>query len=238
VKTLVAVATLPEREALLPISLGSLRKQCDRLHVYLNGHAEVPACVRDLADDVVHAPENQGADVKFHWAHEHDGIYLSCDDDFTYPPDYVRRMAEAVERWEGQAFVTAHGRTYPPHPTGAGDQILGRAATLNHPVPHGRWVNHAGTGVLAWDATRIKVPLTYPVINRTDVQLSAWANARGIPIWVVHHSPNWLRPIPNRCDSVGKQSRREGHATKNALLLAHPEWKLHEIRERERTLHP
>lgn len=237
-KTLVAVATGAEREALLPSSLGSLRRQCDILKVFLNGHHEVPACVRDLADEYIHSPENNGADEKFHWAHEHEGIYLSCDDDFTYPPDYVRRMVEGVERWQGRALVTAHGRTYPAHPKDAGDQILGRAATLSHRVPHGRWVNHAGTGVLAWDATKIKVPLTYPVINRTDVQLSAWANAQGIPIWVVGHNPNWLQPIPNRCDSVGKQSRRENHSTKNALLLAHPEWKLHEIRERERTLHP
>lgn len=230
-KTLVAVATGAHRESILAVSLGSLRKQCDLLHVYLNGHAEVPTCVRELADVYVHAPTNEGADKKFHWAHEHDGVYLSCDDDFVYPPDYVARMAGDVQRFGGRAIVTAHGRTYPPHPTGAADQIRGRSATLTDNVPHGRWVNHAGTGVLAWDASRIKVPLEYPVINRTDVQLSAWANRERIPIWVVAHRAGWLKPIPNRTESVGKESRREGHATKNALLLQHPEWVIHEIRE-------
>lgn len=227
--TLVAVATTPERVALLPRSLGSLRPQCDRLHVYLNGHAQVPECVRELADHFYQAPANEGADRKFAWAHEHDGVYLSCDDDFVYPADYVARMSGELARWSAELgaplFVTAHGRTYPPRPKDSADQI-GAPATLNAHCPHGRWVNHAGTGVLAWDASRLRVPLSYPVLNRTDVQLSAWANARGIPIWTVPHFAGWLKPIRHNGGSVGLESRREGHASKNALLRAHPEWKL------------
>lgn len=228
-RTLVAIATTPEREHILPLALASLRKQCDRLCVYLNGHAEVPPCVLDLADRFTRSPTNEGADKKFHWAHDHDGIYLSCDDDFLYPMNYVCRMADEVERWGGRAVVTAHGRTYPPHPLNAADQLRGLSATLTSRVPHGRWVNHAGTGVLAWDAQRIKVPLSYPVMNRTDVQFSAWANVQGIPIWAIAHNPGWLKPIQVTADSISRQSRRERHATKNALLLQHPEWKLHEI---------
>lgn len=226
--TLVAVATTAERAGLLSRSLGSLRPQCDLLHVYLNGHAEVPACVLDLADEHIRSSENEGADRKFHWAHEHAGIYLSCDDDFVYPPDYVATMAGEVARLRGRALVTAHGRTYPPRPRDAADQIDGGAATLSSDVPHGRWVNHAGTGVLAWDASRIRVPREYPIRNRSDVQLSAWANRSGIPIWTVPHAAGWLRPIRHTGGSVSRQSRLEGHATKNALLIEHGEWKLYE----------
>jgi hypothetical protein len=228
-RTLVALATTPDRVALLSESLPSLRKQCDRLHVYLNGHTEVPPVVWDLADEHVLSSVNAGADKKLHWAHQHDGVYLSCDDDFVYPPDYVPRMAGAVQHWGGKALVTAHGRVFPPQPKDMADQVC--RATLNSRVPHGRWVNHAGTGVLAWDASQIKVPLEFPVQNRSDVQLSAWANQQGIPIWVVPHNPTWLRPIRHQGTSVGASSRAERHATNNALLHAHPEWKLHEIRD-------
>ena len=229
-RTLVAVATTAERAALLPRSLGSLRKQCDLLHVYLNGHADVPECVLDLADAHVRAAVNGGADRKFFWAHEHDGIHLSCDDDFVYPPDYVARMAAAVLRFEGRALVTAHGRTYPPHPTGMADRV--RSAMVRDLVPDGAWVNYAGTGVLAWDATRIQVPRSYPTPNRTDVQLSAWANRESIPIWVVPHTPDWLKPIQHQGGSISADSRSERHATNNALLRAHGEWKLHELESR------
>lgn len=232
-KTLVAVATTAERALLLPHSLASLRGQCDLLHVYLNGHAEVPLCVLDWCDEHVRSATNDGADRKFHWAHQHDGVYLSCDDDFIYPPDYVARMVAGVERFGGRALVTAHGRTYPPRPKDAADQIPGGAATLTTHVARGRWVNHAGTGVLAWDARQIRVPLEYPVPNRSDVQLSAWANRHGIPVWTIPHSPGWLRPLRHTGGSVSKDSRREGHATKNALLVAH-EWKLHELNDGER----
>jgi hypothetical protein len=231
VTTLVAVATTLERVALLPSSLGSLRPQCDLLHVYLNGHAEVPEVVRELADVWILAPENTGPARKFHWAHAHAGVYLSCDDDFIYPPNYVARMTAELARWtallDAPLFVTAHGRTYPPHPKDCADQI-GGTATLQSNVPHGRWVNHAGTGVLAWDASKIKVPLEFPVRhNCHDVQVSAWANARGIPIWTVPHTSGWLRAIRHTGSTLGKQSRAEGHATKQALLLQHPEWKLY-----------
>lgn len=225
--TLVAIATTPDRVALLGESLPSLRHQCDRLHIYLNGHTEVPPIVWDLADEHVLSATNEGADKKFHWAHEHGGIYLSCDDDFVYPPDYVARMAGAVQHWGGRALVTAHGRTFPPKPKDLADQVF-KGSLATH-VPKGRWVNHAGTGVLAWDATQIQVPLSYPVKNRSDVQLSAWANARGIPIWLVPHSPTWLKPIRHQGSTVGAASRAERHATNNALLHAHGEWKLHQL---------
>jgi hypothetical protein len=226
-RTLVAVATSAERAALLPRSLGSLRPQCDALHVYLNGYREAPQCVLELACEHVVSPEDGGAEKKLHWAHAHAGIYLSCDDDFVYPPDYVSRMVEAVERWRGEAFVTAHGITFPSRPRSTADRL--RDATLAKRTPRGAWVNHAGTGVLAWDARRIKPPLTFPVRNRCDVQLSAWANAQGIPIWVVPHEPRWLQPIPNSASSISAESRRERHATNNALLRAHPEWRVHEV---------
>lgn len=229
-RTLVAIATTAERVALLPHSLGSLRPQCDRLHVYLNGHAQVPDVVRELADDWIRSDENEGADRKFRWAHEHDGIYLSCDDDFLYPPDYVARMTGELARWTAELgralFVTAHGRSYPPRPKDCADRI-GASAALNAHCPSGQWVNHAGTGVLAWDAAVIQVPLSYPVRNRSDVQLSAWANARAIPIWTVPHFAGWFKPLRHEGSSVGLESRLERHASTNRLLLEHPEWKIY-----------
>lgn len=224
-QTLVAIATTAERAEILPRSLGSLRPQCDRLHVYLNGHAEVPACVVELADTFVHARENEGADRKFFWSHEHRGIYLSCDDDFSYPPDYVERLAQAVEQHGGRALVTAHGCIYPPRPRDIGDMS---PATLQTRVPAGRWVNHAGTGALAWDARQIRVPLVFPIPNRSDVQLSAWANGEGYPIWCVAHGPGWLRPLPHSGPSVTAESRSERHATINRVLASR-EWQLHAL---------
>lgn len=222
--TLVAIATTAERAALLPECLGSLRPQCERLHVYLNGHAKLPECVLDLCDVAVRSLSNQGADRKFWWAHEHAGIYLSCDDDFIYPPNYVETLAGEVERLGGRALVTAHGATYPARPRDVSDYI---PATLQTRVPIGRWVNHAGTGALAWDAGRIRVPLEFPVPNRSDVQLSSWANRQRIPIWTVAHEPGWLRPLPHAGGSVTKDCREERHRTVNRLLAEHGEWKVH-----------
>jgi hypothetical protein len=42
------------------------------------------------------------------------GYFLSVDDDILYPPDYVQRSVEAIDRYERAAVVAYHGGVLPP----------------------------------------------------------------------------------------------------------------------------
>lgn len=231
--TLASVASVPAREHLLVQALKSLRPQVDRLHVYLNGYEAVPPFVLDLADDYVLSAENQGAERKFHWAQSCPGVYLTCDDDFVYTESYVATMVGAVLRWGGRAIVTAHGRAYVPQARNVFDVVPGSLGIIHKRVSCGRWVNHGGTGVMAWDASKIAVPTTFPERNIADMQLAVWAQLNQVPIWLIPHEAHWLKSLasldPN---GIFRSSQAEGHERRNRLIRKHATehgWKLYEL---------
>lgn len=220
--TLAALAAIPGRADILPSVLGSLRPQVDLLCVYLNGWDHVPECVHDLADEYVLSRENRGAERKLNWAQSHEGIYCSCDDDFEYPPDYVETMVSAIERFGGRAIVTAHGRQYKPKASTVNDVLPKTVGMYYRRVHLGWWVNYGGTGVMAWDASRIKVPTEWPERNMLDVQLSAWAQRQRISMWLVGHEAHWLESLlPMDPKGIYKSSQRENHARRNRLIREH-----------------
>ena len=216
---LAAMAAQARRADMLPRVLASLRPQVQRLCVYLNGWDHVPDCVRELADEHVLSATNDGAEKKLHWAADWRGLHCSVDDDIIYPTNYVEVMRAAVEQWDGRAIVAAHGRAYEGHPRSV-HQIL--PASLGHydrNVRLGRFINHAGTGVMAWDAARVRVPATFPQRNMVDMQLAVWAQQTKTPMWLVPHEAHWFKPLA-MLDPKGifSSSQRERHARRAALL--------------------
>jgi hypothetical protein len=217
--TLAALASIPTRAEILEGTLRSLRPQVDRIAVYLNGYPEVPAIVHELADEHVLCPENGGAERKFWWADKHDGIYLSCDDDITYPPDYVERMCAELEEHGG--IVSAHGRVYLGKPYDVERVEPGSVGVYHRRVDYGRPVNHCGTGVAAWDARTVHVPTEWPLRNMADMQLAMWAQGARVPMWLIAHQANWLKsPTIHDTQSLWHQSRIQGHRKRSEVLRA------------------
>jgi hypothetical protein len=231
VTTLAVLATIPRREHLLPRVLGSIRPQVDRLCVYLNGYREVPDCLRGASDEFILDPVNGGAERKLHWALSCDGVYLSVDDDIVYPADYAHTMLAAVERWDGRAIVSAHGRVYTPRARKVSDVEPGSIGIFNARCRE-QWVNHAGTGCMAWDTRKVRVPAQWPESNIADMQLAIWAQLNRVPIWRVAHDHRWLRGLA-AVDPYGLfgRSQRDGHMRRNDMLSKHSRehgWRLYQ----------
>lgn len=219
-RILAALATIPGRARYLRRVLFSLRPQVDRLCVYLNGYGNVPEAVAELADEHVVDGENRGAERKFHWSERHRGLYFSCDDDLVYPPDYVARMLAEVERWNGDAIVTLHGRSYDGRPTHISHVVPDSIGVFTNRLREGRWVNHGGTGVMAWDSRRVRIPSEWHSHNLADMQVSAWAQRNQVPIWLAARERNWVRSLlPLDPDGIYSSSRREGHERRNKILV-------------------
>jgi len=225
ISTLAALASIPTRAHLLPRVLEALRPQVDQIAVYLNGYAEIPPDVRALADLVIVDVDGGAAERKLHWAAAHDGLYLSCDDDLSYPADYVATMRAAVDEWGGAAICTVHGREYEGRPRDVHDVVVGSIGTYMMDVPRGRLVNHGGTGVMAWDARRIKVPSTWEHANMVDMQLAIWAQRRSVPMYLVAHASKWIDVLrPQDQTSLWRTSTRDGHDRRSRLLRTHTNW--------------
>lgn len=223
---LAALAAIPERAAFLPRVLGALRRQVDVLCVYLNGWKAAPPCVQELADRWVVDPENAGAERKLHWAESHSGIYLSCDDDYIYPGDYVATLTAEVERWSGLAIVTAHGRCYKGSPRNILETVPGSVGILDQTIASGRWVNHGGTGAMAWDTRGVTMPARWAERNMADMQVAIWAQRNRIPIRLIPHRAQWVRGLnPRDPRGLYHQSQLERHRRRTAALHR-VEWQL------------
>ena len=221
-RTLAVVVTMPGRP--LDQVLASLRPQVDELAVYCNGFDSPPKSA--LPDYVRCDPDNTvGASGKFFLSRSHTGIYLACDDDLLYPPDYVQVMCDAVRRWDGRALVTCHGRELY-----AGRFEAARLAYRALAACRGRWLNYPGSCALAFD-TRLKVPDVFPK-NNEESALAVWAQQHGVPIWLLPHEADWLQtllPPKYKGPTVWKAEKAAAFANRNAILSQVDEWWVHQV---------
>jgi hypothetical protein len=147
--------------------------------------------VQELADEWVCVPSNDdGAGAKFRWCSSFGGLYLTCDDDIIYPPDYQEVMRRWVRRWKGQAIVAFHGRVVAPRATHV-NQVVGPYVGCFLDLGAGRWINYPGSGVMGWD-TRLPVPARYDILQDEEAQLARWAQEHGVPIYAAPHVKGWI----------------------------------------------
>src|SRR3972149_5686123 len=198
------IATYPPR--ITPQCLGrainSLINQVDLIRIYFN------ECRPDLSLFVKYpdAPEkililgnyNRTDNGKFYSLENitEPEIYLTCDDDLIYPPDYVKRMVEAIEHYK--CIVSFHGRQL----LGAGLDYYKEHKSFHclHGVIHDEMVDVVGTGVTGFD-TRYFHPkglANSPDQKMSDLIFSLEAAKQNKQMGVISHAPNWIKHIDNK----------------------------------------
>lgn len=212
-----ALATIPGREAALETCLRSLRPQVDSLRVVCHNMAEPPAAVRALADIWVCEPDQYGSAAKLRWARDVHGLYLGCDDDLEYPPDYAQSMLRWVRRWKGRAICAVGGWVF----EGNARRYPDEAQQLGYPIGGnlGRWVNYPIAAGLAFD-TRLNVPSRVPEKNQEEAYLAIWAQRYRVPIWLVPKPKGWLRWLLERSDpgpTIWASEREDGYSVRRRL---------------------
>jgi hypothetical protein len=105
--TSINIATYPARFSNLLRTLKSLEGQADVIRICLNEYDSIPDELQkyECAIPVKNLTDNG----KFLFLNEAENeYYFTCDDDITYPPDYVARTVSLINRYD--AIVTYHGR--------------------------------------------------------------------------------------------------------------------------------
>lgn len=188
------IASVPNRQDSLGRTVASLRGQVDRLGVYLNGYDAVP----DFLDgcDVVRSQDegDRGDAGKFFWIEDGADVYLGCDDDLLYPPDYVATIAAGLEDCQRRAVVGFHGSVFRlPMRSVIEDRVTVYRCLKEVPEPH--LVHLLGSGACA--IARDMPPLRradFALPNMADLWLSWAAHAWQIPLVVLPHAEGWLQP--------------------------------------------
>lgn len=189
-KITLGIATIPERWAALLDTLATLHGQADEVYVYCNGlnarPEYLPAWVRcmtgpDAGDAGKFAPCTMGIAGDIH---------VTCDDDLNYPPDFVARLLDGLERHGGA--VSFHGRRQ--H---APTVSYYRGAHTGLPclgfVPFDQDCTVIGTGCLAFRPA--DVPLRdsdFHARNMADILFSARCAELGIRRTVLAHPAGYI----------------------------------------------
>lgn len=193
-----SMATLPERAALLERAVGSLLPQVDRLHVYLDGHFDVPACLNDARVVFVHGRDagNHKGNGKFYWGDAlGSGYHLTVDDDIVYPDNYVATMCAAVDRHHRRAVVGVLGMRF--HAPLVSYHRSRTAYAISMPLPVDVPVHAVGTGTLAHHTDAIRFTVAdFPKRFASDAQAAVAAKRAGVPMIAVARSASWLVPMP------------------------------------------
>jgi hypothetical protein len=188
------IATMDGRQDILPYAVKSLLFQCDRVRVYFNDYVPKASYLKHPHIEVVTGMPDKGAGSKFFWATDasEDEIYLSCDDDIIYPPDYVARTLRALDTYKG-CIVTYHGRRL-----WHGD--VNKSYYHSHAVHnfmHG-WrgdvpLDTAGTGVMAVRIGDLRPNIYHSEHrNMADVLIGLQAAKQGVNIIGIGHGNGWF----------------------------------------------
>ena len=175
-----SLATIPTRDATATIN--SLKSQVDQLIVTYNMTAS--------------ANEKYGDMAKFIPLAEINGYLFTCDDDLIYPPDYVKRMVEEIEKHNRFAFITLHGRTFERRKIKSYYRDKKEGFRCLGSVEKNTIVNSGGTGVMAWHSDLFR-PLKdyFKRANMADIWLAKFAKENNIPIVCIEHREGWLKYI-------------------------------------------
>lgn len=205
---LAGLASLPGRESSLEQVVDAIAPQVEQLHVSLNGHHRVPSFLgRHPNVFPTLRPSNGGDAEKFAAVDEWDGLVVTVDDDIAYPPDYVGRLVDGLDRHRG-SLVSFHGGTTAGWNGSHGAASVKKIRCLGALDADDVDVNVLGTGTLAWHTDL--VPIFRDVFrnaNMADVHLAAHAHRFGIPMAALAHSEGWLRDIQPAGPSIYESNR-------------------------------
>ena len=190
------IATIDGRQESLAATVASLRHQVDSLYVYCNDYdaAKYPGFPADMYCYTCY--EDRGDAAKFSRVAYCDpgDIYLACDDDLIYPPDYVEHIVAGLER-HPDSVVSFHGRIMAAgihfnsyYNDSYGFPCLGS-------VFRDLRVDCAGSGVMAFHvkhAPDLKWILSQPK-NMADIHMARHAKSKGLKLITLAHPADWIK---------------------------------------------
>ena len=199
------LATIKSRRYTLQGVIDSLKDQVDTVRVYANDY------IPEVRDAEVYTGEDYTDNSKFYWLPKSEGIYLSCDDDLIYPPDYVETILEGMRKYPG-CWITFHGRKL----LGYGlDYYRGHLVYRCLGDVAGDYeLDVPGTGVSAFNTKDFKFDMRQWEYKRmSDIMAGQEIAKRKKKIICLHHEAGWIKHLENKStiyhEEIGKPAQNQ-----------------------------
>lgn len=209
------IATIPSRINEVKRTIESLLPQVDRINIALNNFTGYPTEVLNFdveSQKKIWFYTTQGSDER-KFSEVCGDIYLSCDDDLIFPPDYVNVIKAKLEQYD---IVTFHGRNFNSFPIQSYYKSPGSKYRCLDKVSHDIPVQFGGTGCMAFKPAKFSVTLNdFPTKYMADIHFAIAAKKAGKQIMCIAHEAGWIKyqPVSNTIydrfrDSDAEQTAR------------------------------
>lgn len=200
-KIYVNMASIPDRESALNRVVDSMIDQVDYLNVYLNGYVYIPDFLKHPKISVVRSQDegDNGDAGKFFWSDKVSGYYLTIDDDILYPPGYVAKLVEGIEKRNRKVAVGVHGDIYSDDMRYWTKSIIKSCYFMNK-LDRDTPVCVLGTGAAAYHTDTLSLtPDFFEFPNMADAWFALACHRQAVPRIVLAHPQNYLQmlKVPN-----------------------------------------
>lgn len=207
------MASVAGNEVALRAAIMSLLPQVDRLFLYLNGFSKAPEFCENNPKITYFIDEDgtKYGDAGKFWGLEQvkDAIYVTCDDDIIYPPDFVQHMVSELAQTGGRSVQAVHGSLILQPAVEYNANASRSVFHFQNPLIRRRLAHVAGTGTCVFHSSVVQIKLSdFRAPNMADIWLAEYLVKNGIPSYVVPRPRNWLIPLEVKRQTIYEQSRQ------------------------------
>ncbi len=206
------LATIKSRSKTLQQVVDTLSDQVTIVRVYANDYE--PILTGKNVE--VYTGKDYTDNSKFFWLPESKGIYLSCDDDLLYPPDYVEKIIEGMKKYPN-CWLTFHGRKM----LGLGlDYYRGHIVYRCLGDVNGDYeIDIAGTGVSAFNTKDFSFDMKkWNYFKMSDIMASQEIAKAGKKIICLSHRAGWIKHIDNPDAIYYSELGKENQNTQSEIV--------------------
>lgn len=188
------IASIPNREDLLKLTVESLLLQVDQLNLMLNCYRHTPEYCYQPKIQFYHLDNKKGDAAKFYGLKKIKGYIFTCDDDLVYPPDYIETMTKKLKEYNNKVIVTCHGRIMLEKPVANSYTSRKKAFHCLKEETRETFLDIGGTGVMAWHSDFFFPD--YDKItkkNMADIWVAKFSSEQNIKILHVPHREFWIK---------------------------------------------
>jgi len=202
-KIYAGMATVPGRETQLKKTIEGIEPYIDHLFLYLNDHSQVPEWIQKHDKITPFLSKVEKSDMgdagKFFGLNkikENDFYYFTLDDDMLYPPDYVWKMIEKIDKHDRKVVV------------GCGGYIMKEEVNQFYNDRKSNWhistpntqdqpVQILHTALTAWHSTALDFKYEdCEMPNMGDIWLGIAAQKQQVPMILIERPVGWVKPLP------------------------------------------
>ncbi|NEP75193.1 MAG: tetratricopeptide repeat protein [Okeania sp. SIO2G4] len=220
VKTVACMASVGERESMLFDVINCLYPFVDKLCVYLNNYSNVPDFLQDPKIEYIRSQDcgDFGDAGKFYWVEDKSfDVMFTVDDDLLYPPNYVDKIINKLDEYNGNAILGCHGVFIKQPLIEYYNQQNRHTLRFSHALDLDRQVHVLGTGTVAFSLTKNTMKKKdFLFRNSADVWLALYAQSKSMPLISISRPRNWI--VENSSELHIQTIYSESHTKTNSCF--------------------